>query len=555
MPAMTVAAVSMAADAGATGGRERMQRLRELESLPLRERTIGHLLQRGAARNGDKPYLLFEDRRFSYRDVDAITNRIANSLQSLGVAKGTHVAFMLDNQPEVLWCYFGLAKFGGVAVPINTAAKGELLAYFLNQSDAAVLIAEQCYLERFQAVAAQCPKIGMVVVLDEAGPVPTSNRAGLGARVVDYRALEAGPDAPVTAEVRFNDRFCLFYTSGTTGPSKGNIFTHCTAISAPYTRVEVFGYQREDTLYVCLPLFHGNALLGGCIPGLIADATVALARRFSARNFWPDVRRFGATKFNLLSAMVNILWSQPPSPDDDDGIRRQTTMVPIPNFWQEFARRFNLELTSVYSLSDYANATMLPPGHPPEKARSAGEPRPEMQVAIMDDDDFQLPTGEVGEICLRASLPWIAAQGYYNMPEATLAAYRNLWFHTGDRGYFDKDGYLYFVDRKKDAIRRRGENISSWEVEQIIGRHQAVAEVAVFAVQAEMSEDEVMAVVVLREGMALTAADLVRYCQDNMAYFMIPRFLEFIQELPKTMTEKVQKYKLKQDAQARLQDI
>ena len=532
-----------------------MERLRELDSLPLRERNFRHLLQRGAARNGDKPYLLFEDRSYSYRDVDTLTNRIANSLQALGIAKGTHVAFMLDNRPEVLWCYFGLGKFGGVSVPINTAAKGELLAYFLNQSDAAALIVEQKFVERFLDVQARCPRVATVIVLDEEGPVSPALSDRIAGRMIDYRTLEEGLDTPITSELKFNDRFCLFYTSGTTGPSKGNIFTHCSAISAPYTRVETFGYQRDDVLYVCLPLFHGNALLGGCIPGLIADATVALSRRFSARNFWPDVRRLGATKFNLLSAMVNILWSQPPRPDDDDGIRRQTTMVPIPAFGQDFARRFNLELTSVYSLSDYANATMLPPGHPPEKSRSAGKARPEMQVAIMDDEDFPVAPGATGEICLRANLPWIAAQGYYNKPEATVAAYRNLWFHTGDRGYIDADGYLYFVDRRKDAIRRRGENISSWEVEQIIARHPAVAEAAVFPVQAEMSEDEVMAAIVCREGMSMTEAELVYHCRDNMAYFMVPRFVAIMTELPKTMTEKVQKYKLQQDAQARLSEI
>jgi crotonobetaine/carnitine-CoA ligase len=163
--------------------------------------------------------------------------------------------------------------------------------------------------------------------------------------------------------------------------------------------------------------------------------------------------------------------------------------------------------------------------------------------------------GEVGEICLRANEPWIAAQGYYKMPEATLKAYRNLWFHTGDRGYFDADGYLYFVDRKKDAIRRRGENISSWEVEQIISRHPAVEEVAIYPVRAEMAEDEVMATVVCRPGMSLAEADLVRFCQDNMAYFMVPRFVEIIGEMPKTMTQKVQKFRLQEMAQARLSEI
>lgn len=531
-----------------------MKILRQLPPFPHRERVFGPLLARKAAENGDRTYLLFEGRRFSYRDVDTITTRIANALRSLGIEKGEHVALLLDNRPEILWLYFALAKIGAVAVPVNTAAKGELLAYFLNQSDSIAIVFEAAYADRYVAVQAECPKLRLAVAVDE-------NNEGAAALhrialpVTDYRELERGSDVPVDVEVSFNDTFCLFYTSGTTGPSKGNIFTHCAALSAPYTRVQYFGYQRDDVLYVCLPLFHGNALLGGCIPGLLADATVALSRRFSARNFWREVRSVGATKFNLLSAMVNILWNQPESPEDNDGILRQTTMVPIPEFGREFAKRFNLQLTSVYALTDYGNATMLPPDHPSEKFRSAGKPNPHVQVAILDDEDFPVPPGTVGEICLRANEPWIAAEGYYNMPEATLKAYRNLWFHTGDRGYFDEDGYLYFVDRKKDAIRRRGENISAWEVEQIIGRHPAVAEVAVFPVRAEMSEDEVMATVVCRPGKHLDPADLVLFCQANMAYYMVPRFVEIVPEMPKTLTQKIQKFKLQESAQQRLAEI
>jgi crotonobetaine/carnitine-CoA ligase len=529
-----------------------MRVLREIEHVPMRERTIGNILARKARDNGDRTYLMFEGRRYSYREVDATTTRIANALLGLGLRKGDHVAILLDNRPELLWLYFALGKIGGVSVPINTAAKGDQLTYFVNQSDSVAVVLETAYVERFAAVQAQCPKVKQAIVLDEGGAAPPS---GLSMPSTDYRALEKGSDTPVPVEVKFNDWFGLFYTSGTTGPSKGNIFTHCNALSNSMSRVRIFGYQRQDVLYVCLPLFHGNALFSGCIPGLVGDATVALARRFSASNFWKDVRTLGVTKFNLLSAMVNILWVQPPSPDDNDGVLRQTTMVPIPEFGLDFAKRFNLELTSVYALSDYGNATVLAPGFPPDKFRSAGKPRSEMQVAIFDDDDIELPPGEVGEICLRANVPWISAQGYYNMPEATLKSYRNLWFHTGDRGYFDADGYLYFADRKKDAIRRRGENISSWEVEQIIARHPAVEEVAVYAVRAEMSEDEVMASIVLRPGSTLDHAELVRFCQANMAYFMVPRFVETLAEMPKTMTQKVQKFKLQAAAQARLNEV
>jgi len=529
--------------------------LRQLEPIPHRERTVGGLLARRATANGDRTYLIFEGRSFSYAEVDRIATKIANGLISLGIRKGDHVALMFDNRPEMLWLYFGIARCGAVAVPINTAAKGEQLSYFLRQSDSVAILLDAAYAERVAQIRPECPRLVQAAVFREEGTLPPNLEVVLGLPVTDYRVLEDASDAPVPVEVTFKDPFCLLYTSGTTGPSKGNIGTHCSILSAPITRVETFGYQREDVLYVCLPLFHGNALNGGCMSGLVAEATVALARRFSARNFWKDIRAVGATKFNLLSAMVNILWNQPRSPDDDDGIRRQTTMVPIPAFGHDFAARFNLELTSVYSLTDYANATLLPPGHPPEKSRSAGRPRPQMQVAILDDDDFPLAPGEVGEICLRATEPWIASQGYYNMPEETLRAWRNLWFHTGDRGYLDEDGYLWFVDRKKDAIRRRGENISAWEVEQIISRHPDIAEVAAFPVRAEMAEDEVMVVVRRQAGAALNEAALIHFCQQNMAYFMVPRFVEFAEDLPRTLTQKIQKFRLQEDAQARLDRV
>ena len=287
----------------------------------------------------------------------------------------------------------------------------------------------------------------------------------------------------------------------------------------------------------------------------MADATLVISRRFSASKFWNEIRSYGVTAFSLLGAMVNILWAQPPSPLDRENKARLCMMVPVPDFAREFEKRFGLKVTSVYALSDYGFITFLSPEHPKEKWKSAGKPRSGMTISIMDDDDNALPAGTPGEICVRCDVPWITARGYYKMPQATVDANRNQWFHTGDRGYLDEDGYIYFVDRKKDAIRRRGENISSYEVEQIVLGHPAVEDVAAYAVNSEMSEDEVMVSVTCKEGKTLDPADLVRYCADNMAYFMVPRFVEIVTELPRTMTEKIEKYKLKQSAQGRLNEI
>lgn len=531
-----------------------MEALRKLD-IPREDLTFSRLLARQSARNGDKPYLLFEDRSYSYRDIDLRTNRLANALLDFGLSKGDHVAILMGNCPETLFLTYALGKIGAVVVPINTAARGDLLTYFLTQSDSVAIVVGSEWLPRYAEVAASAPLIRRAVIVKERG-FDAAIPAALGnLSVVRYEALERAPDTPPGIEVDPHDPHGIFYTSGTTGPSKGVVRTNGQCIYFSMGRAQYIGYEEDDVLYTCLPLFHGNAMGAAAIPALVADATLVLSRRFSARAFWDEIRRYGVTQFNLLSSMTNILWGQPESPADRDHRVRKCVMVPVAPFAPDFERRFNLKIVSSYSLTDFGQGTFLQAGYPPSKYRSAGKPRPGVEIAILDDDDRLLPAGEAGEICLRSDDPFLGSRGYYKMPQANEAASRNGWFHTGDRGYLDSDGYLYFVDRKKDAIRRRGENISSWEVEQVISRHPAVMEVAVFPVRSEMSEDEVMASIVLRPGESLDPVELIRFCEQRMSYFMVPRFLEFVEALPKTMTEKVQKSILRESAEKRLDTI
>jgi len=544
-----VAGVAGVADAAGAAGR-----LRRID-LPLRERTIGRLLAGLARTRPDHACVLFEGQRFSFADVERLTNRIARGFMRVGVRRGDHVALMLGNRPETLWTYFALGKIGAVAVPMNVAARGELLAGQLALSDATALVTEASLIDRFAQVRERVPGIRRVVALDVDAQRASALSASLGLDVERWDALaDACDDAP-GVDVSFRDPFLIMFTSGTTGPSKGSVSPQAYPITYGLQRAECFGYLDTDVLFTCLPLFHGNALIGTCFSALVAGATIALSRRFSARSFWQEVRDSGATQVNLLGAMANFLWSQPAGPQDRDHRVRQSTMVPLPEFASAFEARFGLKLTSVYALSDYGMGTLLGPDHPPAKWRSAGLPAPDVEVAIVDDDDVALPPGEAGEIVLRARNPWTVGQGYWRMPDATVQAWRNLWFHTGDRGYLDPDGYLYFVDRKKDAIRRRGENISSWEVERIVQNHPAVLEAAAYPVRAELPEDEVMVSVVLRPGASLTHEALVAHCNAHMAYFMVPRFVEFVDALPRTMTEKVEKYRLRDAAQARLASV
>jgi len=517
---------------------------------PIQERTFDRLLLDKAAKNGERTFLLFEGRRTSYAGLERITRIMANRFRELGVRAGDHVATLMNNCPELLFTYLALVRLGAVAVPVNTASRGEILVYYLEQSRSTMLVAEQPLVDRFAAVRARAPGVKRLIVFDEfaAGGWPED--------ALDFGSLLEGSDAAFDSPVRFCDLSHISYTSGTTGPSKGNMATHAHTIAQGKMVAEAFGFGADDVLYTCLPLLHGNALLACVVPALVSDAAVALSRRFSASAFWKEVRGYQATQFNLLGAMVNIVWSQPPSPSDRDHRVRQCMAVPIPtDFYDAFERRFGLTFTACYALSDFGFAALKGPEAPREKIGAAGAPAPGMEIRIVDDDDMPLPPGEVGEIVLRSHEPWFAPLGYFDMPEASWMTWRGLWFHTGDRGYLDADGWLYFVDRKKDAIRRRGQNISSYEVEQIVLRHPAVQDVAAYAVKSEMSEDEVMATVVLRPGERLDERGLIAFCQENMAYFMVPRYVEFREDMPRTASEKVQKYKLREEAEARLGEL
>ena len=517
-----------------------------MRDYPLQQRTIGHLLSAKAHENGEKTCLIWEEKRVSYADMDTITNRMANGFLQLGIRKSEHVAVMLANHPEFLQAVWGLGKIGAVAVPLNTAAKGDMLRYFLAQSDATWIIVESDFLERVGDVLPGLESVRGVICLGASDAI-----AGAGKLIVDFNSLHAASDArPPLDAVAFSDPAVIIYTSGTTGPSKGVISPHAQGLNIGRHCVEQYGYGADDVLYVCLPLFHVNALWYSCNAALYADAAIALAPRFSASQFWEDICRTGATQFNALGVMASVLLKLPSSEAERRHQVRQSMVVPLSKqTFAEYSERFRLKVTSLFAATETFAVTIYRPDEPREKAASAGHPHGLADVSIVDEDDQSLPADSVGEILVRPRAPWIGMLGYYKMPEATMQANRNLWFHTGDRGYLDADGYLWFVDRKKEAIRRRGENISAYEVEMLIAKHVDVLEVAAIAVASDMSEDEVMVYVVRKPGAVLTEAALVEFCALHMSYFMVPRYLAFIDALPKTASEKIEKYKLKQMAE------
>lgn len=520
-----------------------------MKDYPVNQRTIGRILADKAATVGSRPWLQWDGQTYDYASLEDTTNRYANSLKAMGIGRGDHVAVMLPNGPEFMWLIWGLGKIGAVAVPLNTAAKGELLRYFLEQSDSSWVAVHADFASRVAEVAAQVSGLRGVLHM---GHDADSAFGSQWAKVALSELQQGASHAPPIDAISASDMHLIMYTSGTTGPSKGVMSPHSQGHGVGRSLAMRYGYRTDDVLYVSLPLFHGNALWYSMYAALWADASVGLSPRFSVSQFWDDVIRFGATQFNALGAMLNILWQLPPTPQEKNNRLRQSMVVPVPKaIYHEYQDRYGVTITSVYAMTENFAMTLFTPEDLPAKAGSAGRPSAGVQLRIIDEQEQTLPAGEVGEICMRTDEPGDVMLGYYKMPEATAHEWRGGWFHTGDRGYLDSDGYLFFVDRKKEAIRRRGENISAYEVELILSRHPAVLEAAAVPVSSEMSEDEVMVYVVRQPGAHVTEAELVAFANDNMAYFMVPRFVAFIDALPKTPSEKIEKYKLKQDAQAR----
>jgi crotonobetaine/carnitine-CoA ligase len=514
-----------------------------MHDYPLKQRTIGHLLADKAKRIGDRTWLIYGDQRYSYAQAHDLSNRYANGFAKLGIRKGDHVAVMLSNCPEFIWTIWGLGKLGAVTVPLNTAARGDLLRYFITQSDSCCIVVASEWADRVAEAIGAGSGMRAFVTLGDAGTA----LAGLGSPLVDIGTfVHESAREPDRDSVLASDPQYIMYTSGTTGPSKGVISPHSQAHGVGRSLAQNFGYRSDDVLYTCLPLFHGNALWYSAYAALWADCTLAVSPRFSAGSFWDEIRATGATQFNSLGAMTNILLRAPVSPRDREHRVRQAMVIPLSReSYREVSERFGVQVTSLYAMTETFAVTMFTPDDPETKGASAGRPRGLSEVQIINDEDDPLPPGEVGEICVRPCEPGIIMSGYYKMPEATVRDTRNLWLHTGDRGRLDEDGYLYFVDRKKEAIRRRGENISAYEVEMLVAKHPSVLEVAAVPVASELSEDEVMIYVVCRDGHQVSEEELVRFANRNMAHFMVPRFVHFIEALPKTASEKIEKYKLK----------
>jgi carnitine-CoA ligase len=503
------------------------------------ERTLPALLKRQAEAFGERPLVTIAGGEWVHRDAPGLAARRAGALQAAGVGKGDRVALMCSNRVEFLEAFLGCGWIGAASVPVNSASMGPQIEYLLTNSGARLLVIEHQYLERLATADLSRTALQAIWVVGGASP----HSAG-GVACSPWPA--AGQPADAEA-VQPGDTLAILYTSGTTGPAKGVMCPHAQYYWWGVNSARILGIEADDVLCTTLPLFHVNAL-NTFAQAAVTGARVVFEGKFSASGFWPAMRRHEATVVYLLGAMVPILLAQPVG-EAERGHRVRVGLGPgVPAAaGEEFHARTGVTLLEGYGSTE-TNFVIATAGG--TRATSGGGTmgwlQPGFDARVVDEHDVALPAGVAGELVLRADEPFAFGTGYFGMPEKTVEAWRNLWFHTGDRVVQGADGSFRFIDRIKDAIRRRGENISSYEVEQVLLAHPSVAEAAVYPVRSELAEDDVMAALVARPGAQLDAAELWRFCETRLPYFAVPRYVDVVAELPRTENGKVQKYKLRE---------
>lgn len=507
--------------------------IRDLDAIE--NRTIGGVIRRQLGERPDQTAVMSRMGTLTYRELYENGLSIGGGLQRMGVEQGTPVLLMLDNHLEYVTSWIGVGLIGAVEVPVNTAYRGTILAHVVNDSGARLVVVEKAFLDTLIAVREQLTHIDHVVVHGSTGALPTVD----GWTVVAFEDLRDGAPAE-PADLHAWDLMGIMYTSGTTGNSKGVLATH----GLGYSYSSAHWIEPGEVIMCNLPLFHVGGQWAGVYAALIAGGTSAVVPRFSASTFWDDVRYFGCTQTLLLGAMASFLSAQPALDRDRDHPMRHINMVPLVPDYKEFSERFDTLLGAAYGLTEFSSPILVPYGL--AEPGLTGWPREDYEVRLVDDNDMDVVPGATGELVLRPKVPWAMMAGYHGLPDKTAEAWRNLWFHTGDAMSQDEQGRYHFVDRRNDALRVRGENVSSFEVENEVVTHPAVLSCAVVAVPSQHTEDEIKAVVVFKDGMSAAPEELLKHLVPRLPYFMVPRYFEFLVEMPTTPTQKVKKAELRQ---------
>jgi crotonobetaine/carnitine-CoA ligase len=509
---------------------------RSIELFPPSERILSTILSRQAERYKDRVLLVSGGTRWTYSQTAAIAAASAQTLVDAGIRTGDRVALMCSNRPEFLQVFLGCAWLGAVVVPINTALRGLQLSHIFRNARPALLVAETPYLAAIETVDAdvELPSQTWIIEAVAEGGHATSSLMRL-----PTLGTRAAPGA-----VRPGDTVAILYTSGTTGPAKGVCCPQAQLFWWGIYSARALGIREGDVLFTTLPLFHTNAL-NALYQAVLNGCTYVLEAKFSASGFWAAARQHKATVAYLLGAMATMLLAQPARAEDSAHCVRVALGGGVPaQFHRPFLERFGVPLVDGYGSTEtnFVFAGSIPSNRP----GTMGYLVDGIEARIVDPDDSELPDGQAGELLLRSSEPFAFASGYFGMAEKTVEAWRNLWFHTGDRVIRDPDGHYRFIDRMKDSIRRRGENVSSWEVEQTILSHPAVAVCAIYPLPSELGEDEVAAAIQLEPDQLLEPIDIIRHCEGQIAYFAIPRYVRLVSQMPLTENGKIKKAVLRE---------
>jgi carnitine-CoA ligase len=499
---------------------------------------VRYLLDRWARERGNDTYAIFDGGvSFTFEQVRSRAIAIAAGLSRLGVRQGHHVLAWQPNTPEMLLTFYAINYLGAVYVPINTAYKGGLLDHVIENSDAQVAVVHASLAPRL--ATARLASLKKLVIVGGDPPadssLPITAFADLTGSYSDLPPL----DRPIEPW----DTQSVIYTSGTTGPSKGVLssYLHMYTNPGPEAWPCVTG---NDRFLVNMPMFHIGGL-GLSFAMLARGGSIVMPERFSTERFWQTMQEHEVTVVFLLGVMATFLLKAPASAADRAHRVSKCFIVPLNDGAAEFHRRFGVDVYTIFNMTEISSPVVSEPN--PKSRGTCGKVRAGVDVRLVDDNDCEVAVGSVGEMIIRTDRPWAMNSGYHKMPEATARAWRNGWFHTGDAFRQDADGYFYFVDRMKDAIRRRGENISSFEVEAEVLAYPTVREAAAVAVASELSEDDVLVVVAPVPGSSVDPQALLEFLRDRMAYFMLPRYIRVLDELPKTPSSKVLKAQLRSE--------
>ncbi len=528
--------------------------------------TFGDVVRSKAEKVGDKVFLTYIrdfdkglDEKYTYRDMHVQSNRLANGLLKLGIKKGDGISIFQINSPEYLFMLFAAFKMGNFCVLVNTGLKGEGLQYIIDHSDSKVLFMHWSFIDRYLNIKDQLPKIKQIIVDLNESPIDFELPEG----ALSLQSVMDAPDDEIKVEIDPEDMSILIYTSGTTGLPKATTFFYGkTLIGNAITFFALLAYgmgRPGDKFFTCLPLFHGNALQLTTMPGYLAEFPVVISKRFSASRFWDIIRKYEVTNFNLLGSMPQYLMKQPKrSNDRENKVWRVNSAACPREIIKDFEERFDVKMYEGYGAVDGGGFSITTFGRKNPPVGTMGKPNDNVTAEIIDDEYNILEPDEAGE------LVFLVKEGeaeqhqvhYYKDEKSSIERIRKgpdgkSWFHTGDIATKDKDGWFYFVDRKKDSIRRKGENIAAFSVERAINLHDKVLESAAFGIKSsqvgeDYAEDEIMVAVVMKPGEMISPEELLDFCQDKLASFQLPRFIEFVEKLPKSEVHRIMKRFLKE---------